>query len=254
MRRVQRAGKLLWILSLPLLVYLLSMDLVFLGRELAGHEVRAGSELMLTAAGAAAASLPLGLWYWQERKGKFRETERKTGGLRLAVCSVLAGAGMCLFLNGVLYLWPLPLEGYHRVSRVLYQPPLTMQLICMGLVIPAGEELVFRGLGYARIRSEFSAREAMVVSALWFGLYHGNLLQGIYAGLVGLLAADFYEAGGLWACWMFHGAANVTAIFGTLLFGEESFRMPAEWKLASVVLGGGLLLFCIKIRRDGEKT
>ena len=254
MRRVQRAGKLLWILSLPLLVYLLSMDLVFLGWELAGHEVRAGSELMLTAAGAAAASLPLGFWYWKERKGKFRETERKTGGLRLAVCSVIAGAGICLFLNGVLCLLPLSPEGYHRVSRVLYQPPLTMQLICMGLVIPAGEELVFRGLGYARIRSELSAREAMAVSALWFGLYHGNLLQGIYAGLVGLLAADFYEAGGLWACWMFHGAANVTAIFGTLLFGEESFRMPAEWKLASVVLGGGLLLFCIKIRRDGEKT
>ena len=31
MRRVQRAGKLLWILSLPLLVYLLRMYLVFLG-------------------------------------------------------------------------------------------------------------------------------------------------------------------------------------------------------------------------------
>lgn len=253
MRRVQWAARLLWILLSPLLAYLLIMELVFGVWGFAGHEVDERSELVLTAAGAAISLFPLGFWYRQGRKGKFRESSESRRRLRLTTCSIAAGAGACLFFNGVLSLLPFSLEGYHRVSRVLYQPPPAVQLICMGVVIPAGEELVFRGLGYGRIRGELSVREAMAVSALWFGLYHGNLLQGIYAGLLGMLAAAFYEAGDcLWLCWLFHGTANVTAIAGTLSGREEGFLASAEGRLASVILGGILLLFCNEIRRDGK--
>lgn len=253
MRRVQWAARLLWMLLTPLLAYLFVVELVFCAWGFAGHEADLRSELILTAAGAAMSLFPLGFWYRQERKGKFRQSPESHGRLRLVVCSIAAGAGACLFFNGVLSLLPFSLEGYHRVRRVLYQPPPAVQLICMGLVIPAGEELVFRGLGYGRIRDELSVREATAVSALWFGLYHGNLPQGIYAGLLGTIAAALYEAGDcLWLCWLFHGTANVTAIAGTLLGGGEGFLLSAEGKLASVVLGGILLLFCNEIRRDGK--
>lgn len=64
-------------------------------------------------------------------------------------------------------------------------------LVCVVLIAPAMEELVFRKLLCDRVRV-YGEGTAILVSGLVFGLFHGNLYQFFYAFAVGLLFAYVY--------------------------------------------------------------
>ena len=66
------------------------------------------------------------------------------------------------------------------------------QVIGVCLIIPAAEEMVFRGIGYGGLRDEMGPAWAALFSALFFGAFHGNLVQGIYAGLLGIDFSFYY--------------------------------------------------------------
>lgn len=91
-----------------------------------------------------------------------------------------------------------------------------------------------------------------LISAALFGLYHGNLLQGVYAFLLGLVMAWLYERfQTLAAPWVFHAAANVTSIvivntgLGILAEKRSAFAFYTALALAVV-----LSVFClIRIER-----
>ena len=98
-------------------------------------------------------------------------------------------------------------------------------LLLGGLLVPFGEELIFRGVLYTWLR-RWGVALAVVVSSLIFGLAHfsiGILLPATI--LVGVVAALVYErSGSLWPAVAVH-ATNNTLIFSTLLalrlFGIE---------------------------------
>ncbi len=54
------------------------------------------------------------------------------------------------------------------------------------LLGPVSEEIIFRGF-VMRGFEKYGAPYAVVMSAVIFGLFHGNLIQSIFAGLVGLV-------------------------------------------------------------------
>ena len=62
-------------------------------------------------------------------------------------------------------------------------------LYLIGTVIagPIAEEMVFRGLTLKILREEFSYVIAIIIQALLFGVYHGNVIQFVYASLMGIL-------------------------------------------------------------------
>ncbi len=84
-------------------------------------------------------------------------------------------------------------ERYQEVSVMLYSPPFWQQLLTSGLLIPIMEEVIFRGIGFRLLRRWISFPWAMTISAVVFGVYHGNLVQFVYAGLCGVLLAYLYE-------------------------------------------------------------
>ena len=80
-------------------------------------------------------------------------------------------------------------------------------------MIPLAEELLYRGVVYRRMRAVFGVRAAIVLSAVLFGLMHANLVQFLYAGLLGLLLAYLTErTGSLWAAVAAHIGANLLAV------------------------------------------
>ena len=60
-------------------------------------------------------------------------------------------------------------EGYKQASEMLYTPSLPVQIICLGIVIPIMEELIFRGLLFKRLREVMTMDPAVIYSALFFG-------------------------------------------------------------------------------------
>lgn len=84
-------------------------------------------------------------------------------------------------------------EIYQWVVEMQYSTSMILGLILYGLVSPFVEEVAFRGMLYGRMRVYMSKVWAVLVSALVFGFYHGNVVQGIYGFIMGILFALVYE-------------------------------------------------------------
>lgn len=247
---VRRMPMLVWRLLYPVLLYMVMTEMVFGGWHLlVGGEPEAGMILPLTAVAAALVVVILGR--------RYRKPRRRMRSASVLFWSALAGMGACLCANNILMLVPLHTKTYETARQLLYQPPFVVQLLCTGLVIPMAEELVFRGFCYRSLRRELPVYGAMVLSAAYFGLFHGNLFQGIYAMLIGLLLALLYEwTRSLTAVWGFHAAANITAITVTKLGGGAESASTAFMLLVAATGGGAALLSLKKIReeKNGEIT
>ena len=58
------------------------------------------------------------------------------------------------------------------------------------------EELCFRGAIYRHFRKAVPVWAALILQAALFGVFHGNVIQGVYAFIVGILMGYIYEHGG----------------------------------------------------------
>ena len=148
---------------------------------------------------AAAVSIPLFAWLYScDRKKKlmagFQEdwfplTEW------ILLWSVIGTAALALFCNGLINILPLALwsDSYEEISEALYSGNIWIQIAAVAFFGPAVEELVMRGLMYQRFRAMMRPAAAVFWSALVFGVFHGNLIQGIYVFLMGLFLAWMME-------------------------------------------------------------
>lgn len=100
--------------------------------------------------------------------------------------------------------------SYQEVSSAQYAVPLWLGLILYGVVSPFAEEVLFRGIIYNKLKKHFPKVISILLSAVLFGAYHGNVVSGIYGGIMGLLITLCYEwYGSFLVPLAFHGTANV---------------------------------------------
>ena len=103
-------------------------------------------------------------------------------------------------------------ETYQAVSQDQYSAAPALGLAAYGLVTPIAEELLFRGVIYGRLRRMLKIRPAMLLSAVFFGMYHMNSVQGIYGFLMGCVIVYAYEYfGDFKAALAVHMIANLLA-------------------------------------------
>lgn len=137
--------------------------------------------------------------------------------------------------------------AYQETAEALYAPPFWVQILCLGILVPITEEYVFRGLIYRRIRQNMSVGRAIFVSALLFGIYHGNSVQMIYGALCGVLLAYLYEQyGSMKAPILAHVLMNIAACILTDVDGftwmfEKTTRM-AVITIACAAIGSTMFL------------
>ena len=210
--RGRRCLFLLWNIIWPLLLYETVCQLVRMEAGLLFPEKKP-EILMLPAMGIGAfiTSLILGKIYLEKRYLAGKRGSRCPASLLF--WSGAAGVGSCLFLNSLIMLFPSMGTEWEQVSVTIYGLPFCMQILCTGLVIPFAEELLFRGMGYWQLRQEFPLVWAAFLSALWFALFHGNLVQGLYAFAAGVLLAVLFEwTDSLWVVWIYHSSANMISV------------------------------------------
>ncbi len=101
-------------------------------------------------------------------------------------------------------------QSYQEVAKQQYGVAFVVGLILYGLISPLAEEVVFRGVIFNRTRRFYGPALAIVISGLFFGAFHGNLVQGVYGGCMGILMAYLYEKSGRFAVpFAFHAVANL---------------------------------------------
>lgn len=130
---------------------------------------------------------------------------------------LLAGSGFIAGLAGNLLLNMTRLsagsEGFQEASAKLFGTPVYFQIISLCLVIPLYEELVYRGMIQRELHLYFGKTKAILISSLVFALIHGNIIQGVYAFVTGIILGTVYEKyHSLRAPYIFHIMANLAAI------------------------------------------
>lgn len=181
------------------------------------------AHLMLWTFFAALVTIPLCLWQMKREGFLKREVfwnSEKRGRYAAGdwLMMVLLSVSSCIAFNYWILLSGLPerFRGFDKVAEAIYGGNLLEELLAVAVAAPVVEELLFRGLAYNGFRKLWGRGTAMVVSALFFGVYHRNVLQGLYAFLIGLLLVYVYEAfGTIRASVLFHIAANTASVLMT---------------------------------------
>lgn len=109
-------------------------------------------------------------------------------------------------------------ETYKQVAQTQFGLPLWLGILFYGILSPVVEELVFRGIVYSYLKRQTGIGVAVLVSALLFGGFHGNIVQMIYGSVMGVVFATCYEKyRNLGAPVLVHSAANI-AVYTVLTF------------------------------------
>lgn len=169
------------------------------------------------------------LCYLFRRDWKRRAVSYQTPGPLFYIPVVFAGIGACIGLNYLISLLRIPelFPAYQEISKQIYGGNIVIQLVTVVAGAAVIEELLFRGIIYGRLKDFLGVRASLVISALLFGLYHMNMVQGIYAFIIGLVLAYVYEKfKTIAAPILAHGTANLVSILisetGILDFSEGS--------------------------------
>lgn len=183
--------------------------------------------LMIVTAIATATTLLLGfLWYKKHRPLEdvyLREVSNGTLFLSLALMGISLQILVSMCLNVIYPLLPQTLiEQYDALMETLLGGNVFLSLFVTVILAPLAEELLFRGVTLRKATKIMPFFLSNLLQAVLFGIYHGNLIQGVYAFALGLIfgyVAEYFHS--IWASILLHafvnGSAEVLSHLPTLL-------------------------------------
>lgn len=277
MRR--RGMSAIWGLVKPLIIYYAGYYVVrmILGTLLAGggmaYLLEEGGTLAngIAMMGGLAALFPM---IGEEREEQRRERRRREpeevqeekelqkgagGGIlvfRYLALTVFAVASV-VFFNTLISLSGLAEQSaaFQETAKRQYAVSLGMGLFLYAGVSAVAEEVVFRFLLYNRLRrSGGRVAYGVFVSAFLFGIYHGNVVQGLYAFVLGvLIACAYFCFDSFFAPVLFHGLGNAAIFLGNMVPEVNGILFsPVMFWICGLVTLAGCLWF-VKNAGEGAK-
>ena len=158
---------------------------------------------------------------------------------------VIASVMLAVGLNNILQVLDVAKysEAYQEAVKTFYAPSFWKQILFTGIFIPIIEEILFRGIAFRILRKWLPFVWTMLITAFLFGIYHGNLVQFIYAMLCGLFLAYLCEKlHAVWASIVAHISMNVLACTMTKFEAfnwifENAFRVAFVTTFCLVIFG-----------------
>jgi hypothetical protein len=173
----------------------------------------------------------------------------KPAGIDLSAKEVLwllvMGAGLALFANMILNILQIFLQSTvyeDEMELITSGKSVWLLVFWMGIVAPIAEEMVFRWLMYLRLRDYMRVGAAALISGVIFGIYHGNLVQAIYASILGVAFAYILEmSGNLWSSVLLHIGANTASLL------LEEYAVQIQKYLGDIGILAAYLLLLIAV-------
>lgn len=224
-------------------------------------DVAARYQVQMLAAAALLTIPVLAALYRRDRKQEqlLNLPVNKKAPLRQYIWTAILGAAVCIGGNVLIVMTNLAFAsaGYQNASAAFYAPPFAVQVVCLGLIIPVSEELLFRGLLFKRCRALMGFLPAALSISILFGFSHGNLVQFLYAMGLGMLLAYVCEKyGSLRAPILLHVAANMTSLVitetGFLDWACQTFMRLAVSVVACAFLGAVMFVLVQRIDEKPE--
>ena len=83
-------------------------------------------------------------------------------------------------------------KGFTRAENTLTDGSLVIKVLCNCLVIPILEELLLRGIVTGQLYLWYGSIISVLFSSICFGILHNNIVQFIYAVVVGIALGLMY--------------------------------------------------------------
>lgn len=150
----------------------------------------------------------------QNNEGNLSDQIEKVGKIDFLL---LAGLGIFgnLGLSRLVSLLPLDniIGNYEKTQKAILSGNLIIQIITVAIIIPITEEIIYRGLVFSRLQKIIDKRVAILIASVIFGIFHFNLLQGVYAFLLSVILIYVYvKYHSILSCILIHAFANLTAV------------------------------------------
>lgn len=130
---------------------------------------------------------------------------------------------------------------------------LTLGMFLYSIILaPICEELIFRGVTMRQAKKAIPFWAANLMQAILFGVFHMNMIQGIYAFCLGLILGYVCEMGGsIYYSILLHMLFNFwgTVISQFLTIGQSTFAILFWFLFAIIMTAGGLFVFQIGLRK-----
>lgn len=220
-------------------------------QEALATEAMSGDVIMIITAIATAVTLLLGvIWYrWHKPQKDFSLKQVVNPKLLAAmVCmglSLQIVVSMCL--NMVYPLLPQDLtEQYSVLMEALIGGNIWLSMLVTVILAPLAEEFLFRGVTLKMAQGIMPFMVANILQAVLFGVYHMNLIQGMYAFVLGLIlgfTVEYFHS--IWAGVLLHAFVNGSAELLNIV--PESIMESMAGVIGIAVIGVVLLFVAAKL-------
>lgn len=186
---------------------------------------------------ASLITLPIAFFLLYEKQEKVIKKVADYGKLFLVIPF---GVAVCVAANMLITVSHLPeiFPTYEELAETIFQGNIFFELLAVGMLPAIVEELIYRGVLYKGFKKFVPIVWANLISSFIFGAMHMNMVQFVYATILGSLFAWVYERyKSLWAPILMHMAANMFSVLMT------------EWTALADFLntGVGSMIFLIGI-------
>lgn len=172
--------------------------------------------------------LPIVYHFYKKHQHRFPRHVSDRSKIHILFCSVALALCFNLILTGISSLFGISIETESQLRR-----PIFWMICSSGIIGPIIEEFVFRGIVYDRLQASCPKYRASFFTTLLFALYHGNLVQIVYAFAMGsyfIYCYDHYE--NITASIIAHISANIS----TLILLPYLLNLPFIWIVLSCVM------------------
>lgn len=148
------------------------------------------------------------------------------------------------------------LTAFEELSDSAGMNDMTLLLVLYSVFLgPINEELLFRGVSLSHLGKAMPFWLANIIQAALFGIFHLNVLQGIYAFSIGLFFGYIrHISGSIFPCMLLHMVYNFLACFasGILFYGDNVILICFRLILAVIlpITGVYICLFGTRKQQD----
>lgn len=187
--------------------------------------------------------LPVVYHFYKKHQHRFPRHVSDRSKIHILICSISLALCFNLILTGIF-----SLVGISTETESQLRQPIFWMICSSGLIGPIIEELIFRGIVYDRLQAVCPKYRASFFTTLLFALYHGNLVQIVYAFCMGsyfIYCYDHYE--NIAASIIAHISANIAV----LVFFPYLLKLSFLWGILLCIALAGISYYMLQKIRKG---
>ena len=173
--------------------------------------------LLVITAFATLGTLILGALWYRRHKPETDFSLKEAVNVKMLIAMICLGLSLqfliSMCLNAVYPVLPQSLtDQYSELMESLLGGNIWLSLLATVILAPLAEEFLFRGVTLKMAQKIMPFMFANVLQAVLFGVYHMNLIQGVYAFVLGLVlgfTAEYFHS--VWASILLHACVNASA-------------------------------------------